>query len=90
MSTFRIGQRVRINCPRSPRHGLETVVTRLGVKGRDFGGAGFIGIEVALKCSTPGWPLCVYERHELVPIIDDGRKVVEWSECLWKPEGVSA
>ena len=86
MSAFRVGMKVRVNCPESPsgHHGKETVISALSVIGSCFGRS-YVGHEVALL-SLMG-QTCVYEPHELIPILDRP-ELVEWSACAWSPHGV--
>lgn len=79
MSKFFVGQRVRVDCPSSKHHGAETVVTATSVRGRDKSGYDFTGVEVSLPCSDPNWNLCVYETHELEPILPEGSAPSEFT-----------
>lgn len=85
MAVFRVGQRVRVNCSESRSHGEQTTILSLDKRGMAHGIGFFIGVEVAIPCAREGWPFCVFEYHELEPIIDDGRTVITWDACCWKP-----
>lgn len=87
MSAFYVGQRVRVNRHKSSAHGEETVVMAVGVRVVLYGQYFYTGIQVeipAQKNSFSEW--CIFESHELEPILYDGMQPVAWSECLWQPE----
>lgn len=87
---FYVGQMVRVNMPASTVHGRETVILDL------FVGVGrYVGHRVDLLVEVgygAGEMRCVFEPHELEPILDPGREVISWSamEGLWVPGGVVA
>lgn len=95
MSAFYVGQRVRLVRPTRGEYGQTgTIVDFLcvpaGTLTRDF-------IETSIDCDclvywddySDGIPACQH-TSQLEPIVDDGRKVVSWSDCLWQPEGIAA
>lgn len=67
MSKFFVGQRVRVNCQLSRQHGTETTI-RGFCKYLD-GGPG-IEVDILNSQKPPGRPFCVFESHELEPILD--------------------
>lgn len=89
MSRFYVGQRVRIVHSFDGRYvGSETTITALNVVAYTPSGTADVGHEIDIRSwdgqryvARPGW---------LAPIVDPGRQVVSWSECLWQPEGVAA
>lgn len=90
MATFRVGQRVRLIRCFQKWHGI-SVGTEAIIAGP---------IERALFGTLIGYPLSIggiivtngaglhllAAPDQLEPIVDDGRQVVSWSECLWMPE----
>ena len=62
MARFFVGQRVRVNCPRSMKHGMETVI--IG----PWHGV-FSGWEVDLLSRNKEVGYCAFEEHELEPIL---------------------
>lgn len=88
MSKFYVGQRVRvIRCDLRPAFvGAETVIT---------GRAEFVDQSWRGGDSWWGYPVALADgflppADYLEPILYDGNQTVEWSECLWQPEGVAA
>lgn len=96
MNQFRIGQRVRINCPTSPRHGLcgtiadivpntsiahaGAVVSGVTAHRLDIDGIGRVGF-----CADFGVVLpFAYEAHELIPLDDDSRQLSTWDNEAFK------
>lgn len=63
--------------------GLEGRVNELDCKNR-LGRPGFVGVTIG---SDDSW---CFHPDKLEPIQDPGHQVVEWSECLWQPEGIAA
>lgn len=82
MATFRVGQRVRVNCAGARVDGSETTVRALDVWMPNYK---VFGIQVNLPCFNPMFKYCIFEQHELVPLQDDGRTVVTWDACCWQP-----
>lgn len=83
MTTFYVGQRVRVvrtHWSLSYLRGSETVLTM-------FDGERW---HTTLRMNDHGYWIGAPECFE--PILYDGNKTVEWSECLWQPErtGVAA
>lgn len=97
MKRLYVGCRVRVNCPVSVSHGVETRITS-ELQRFDDAVASFFGHEVDIPLEprdTPGsdaWiGLCAaFEPHELEPIIPEGHQIVSWEACLWTPEGIPA
>ena len=67
---FKVGVRVRVNCPESLKHGRETTITRIDVRASDFGRP-FVGAEVDIP-NGYGYSRCIFEYHELEPITRPG------------------
>lgn len=91
--TFKVGDKVRVNCPGSPHHGVETVViSRLRRRAKLFGLDGVERVvphyNVALV-SFAGFNHVGFEPHELIPLYDGNEKVA-WSACEWQPLKVRA
>jgi len=89
MTTFYVGQRVRLARPQHPRHmGMTGTVSAIFPERQGF--------SYIVNCEIiPDGPLvsgAVPETHtdRLEPILYDGNQLVSWSECAWKPEGVEA
>jgi hypothetical protein len=76
MTAFFVGQRVRVNCPQSARHGEETHIEELFVHGRSVLCGNYIGHQVALRHRGSGTPL-KFEPHELIPILPDGHRACD-------------
>lgn len=84
MARFYVGQRVRVINRASRHFGSECKVTGVDVIAHVID-LGERGVEVDLHCTR--WSCnCVFQPHELEPIVDPGREVIAWSECVWKPE----
>lgn len=91
MATFYVGQRVRIVGAGASLFliGTEARIVRWSDRAfcrqREEVYSGWIldvqAVDGAPFCARPEW---------IEPIVDDGRKVIEWSECLWQPEGIAA
>lgn len=93
MKRLFVGCRVRIVCPRSPRHGWEARIIGCDVPGIEFGRR-YVGFWVDLPGKTTAadgrW---IFEADELERIIGpDLNQVIEWSDMadLWTPSGVEA
>jgi hypothetical protein len=95
MSAFKIGQRVRLARPLKPEFlGQEGVITDFdsAPKGTMPG----TGRRLTIDCNCGvAWDKndgAVSWQHtdQLEPILYDGNQLVEWSECLWQPEGQAA
>lgn len=92
MSRFSVGDKVRVSCPGSPHHGVETQV----ISPQLVGSLGFVDgswhvvphYRVNLR-STEDAKWVGFEPHELIPLYD-GRELVSWESCAWKPTGVDA
>jgi hypothetical protein len=86
VSRFFVGQPVRINCPMSQQHGKQTTVTAL-----EMATPAFTGIEVDIPLRVPfdasllahvilaSYPRCVFEAHELEPILPEGAAPSEFA-----------
>lgn len=89
MATFRVGQRVRIkvvadnDCAAACRR-------HLGKEAIVLGFSLFYENRYKLNLIADDGQHVYAFGHALEPIVDDGRKVVSWSECLWQPNKVSA
>ena len=89
MTTFYVGQRVRVvsDCVGGATQliGSEGVVNDLNCT-NEGGESGNIGVSIGDEDDWCFPPDC------LEPILYDGNKTVEWSECLWQPKrtGVAA
>lgn len=92
MATFYVGQRVRFAKAETmfglPFEGMECRVTKAITHALNphTGEVFDADYRIDFDC---GQALAVFGR-QLEPIVDDGRKVVEWSDCLWQPEGIAA
>lgn len=92
MSRFSVGDKVRVNCPGSAWHGDETTVTsalRLSSECLEVSGKISRGIwvhSVAIEPDTR-FNCVVFEPHELIPLYD-GRELVSWESCAWRPTSV--
>jgi len=96
---FKIGQRVRIKWSKNfpELGGTEGTVMScpyISVEG-EHTTPGILVCEVS--ADLWGGSYCPYSDNwfcpatdQLEPLQNDGRKVVEWSECLWQPEGMTA
>jgi hypothetical protein len=103
MTTFHVGQRVRIRwCEVPELIGGEAIIEAIEawaafdppvLEGRvRVGEAAYVLRPDLWRSSTSpisGHRFALRAQH-IEPILYDGNKVVEWSECLWRPEGVSA
>ena len=86
MAKFFVGQRVRIiNSLFFPEYiGKETVITEpLQVRSGFFVPSPWLGYGVQID------PFFNPPAEFLEPLQYDGMQPVEWSECLWQPEGVT-
>lgn len=98
MSRFFVGQRVRILWSRGwPELAgqLGAIVARSPTKGVEGISEWRVAPDVWGSHEAPrrgdnGASLFAPNSNQLEPIQDPGREVVSWSECLWKPEGVTA
>lgn len=81
MATFRVGQRVRV---RSDASSTLLGSTALGKEGVILRCADELGY-YRLSIRSPLGDYIEARGSALEPIIDDGRKVVSWSECCWQP-----
>lgn len=94
MSAFYVGQRVRIVGPStSGLTGREaTVLNPARVCDHTTYGIG-IYVEVDAdgwgRVSIDGWALS-FRECDLAPLTPEGWQPIEWSECLWQPEGIAA
>lgn len=88
MKRLYVGCRVRVvNDPEGDQEmkGREGVVIAIEVATYDWDKTPVRGVKVDLGdiiCRAPYWAVR--------PIQDPGHQVVEWSECLWQPEGITA
>lgn len=85
-----VGQLVRVNCPPSRRHGAQARVLRLFVNA-----TGFVGHEVDIPLTFPllGFTNCIFEPHELEPILLEGAAPSEFEslrDLLNELEGMPA
>lgn len=95
MSKFYVSQPVRVNCPEmlpghgpSVYHGMETFVTALHVPVQSHGIPLYVGTEVNLPTSAPGYTHCVFEDHELEPIVPPGLESNEEIDALYEPQPI--
>lgn len=80
MANHFVGALVRINCPDSYEHGVECRIIETDVKGWSIDCGSFVGCKVNIKCSTdPRYEFCVFENHELEPILPEGAQPSEFS-----------
>lgn len=90
MTTFYVGQRVRI--VRGINHpewvGQEARITRVNCTGQDGSGGFYVGDEIDRRNKFGRPAIC--HKGSLEPIVPEGMQPVEWSECLWRPEGLHA
>ncbi len=93
MSRFYVGQRVRFvraaTTAGLANLGREAVIVALGALpclNRDTG-ANYIG-EVRLQYE--GGHTAIVNRDQIEPLTPDGWQPIEWSACLWQPEGEHA
>ena len=87
MSRFYVGQRVRIvgtNKPVMAAHfGKEgVIVSACPVYPASWDVSGALFAADGVQCS--------WAEASLEPILYDGNQLVQWSECLWQPEGQAA
>ena len=83
MATFFVGQKVRINCPTSQRHGCEArVIGPLDMKSFPDLGASFLAYDVellnGLRIGEHGYWLA-YAPHQLEPILPSGHRAGDYS-----------
>jgi hypothetical protein len=81
---FHVGQRVRVVSVFAGHESLQLVgkegaVNEIGAV-NGCGDSGLVGVTIDGNSS---W---CFAGYQLEPILYDGNKVVEWSECLWRPE----
>ena len=90
MTTFFVGQKVRII--RAHHHpewiGQEARITRVNCTGQDVDGSFYLGDGID-RINKFGIPV-IAPKGSLEPIVPEGMQPVEWSECLWQPEGLHA
>lgn len=79
MANHFFGQLVRINCPDSHEHGVECRIIETDVKGWSVDCGSFIGCKVNIKCSDPRYDFCIFENHELEPILPKGDEPLGYS-----------
>ncbi|MCA9244967.1 MAG: hypothetical protein KDA32_13495 [Phycisphaerales bacterium] len=87
---FHVGQLVRINKPGELWHNEETEVTSIGpaTYNCDMWVLGELICEVNLPAKQDGTRRGWVHPRYLVPI-SDPPELVEWSDCIWQPEGVT-
>lgn len=84
----KIGDRVRVNCPSTPYHGMETVVIEDLIYGKSLTMQAMLWVHIVdLRGVIPNIPVA-FQPHELIPIYD-GNQVVSWESCEWQPKGVT-
>lgn len=100
MAAFYVGQRVRVvrGYPRPskgtyPKHSACFLGGEATVRGTmSQPNAGFWtadGCDISIQ--PDGFPRCgMVFSSMLEPIQPEGHKTVEWSKCLWQPEGIAA
>jgi hypothetical protein len=94
MTTFYVGQRVRIKWS----HNWPELAGQDGIVEGYAEGPDIRGIEGAILVAPTAWGTSMAPRpspfgatqfgpqaDQLEPILYDGNKTVEWSECLWQP-----
>ncbi len=82
--THQVGDRVRVNCPKSEAHGQETVITNPSAV-LHWNGQTARGNEVDIATNRPDvTPFCIFDDDELIPIYD-GHEKTEWEDCIFKP-----
>ena len=75
MAKFRIGQRVRVNCPESWCHGMETRVEEVGCLVLSIRGGNIqIGYGVGIPSRIEPGKNCGFLEDELEPLVDDKQK----------------
>ena len=84
VSRFFVGQHVRINAPAYPHHGVETRILKMSQRGVDHGRF-FLGAEVDIASQNFPGENCVYEYHELEPILPSGQVAVTLEQLLSVP-----
>ncbi len=101
MSRFHVGQRVRINCPESPRHGMTGIIWEIRLNARIFSHdlrtvsegvtSHRLDIDGVGKRDSDGYGFA-YRTDQLIPLDDgyDGRELASWATCPWRPERESA
>jgi len=89
MSRFFVGQRVRVVRADYPENeGIEVVITGINQVGMSaIDGQTFVGYGVNITNRFGN--SAIAREDQLEPITDRNTKV-EWSECAWQPNGVSA
>lgn len=91
MTTFRVGQRVRLKYLRDPiwnfLAGREGQIVAVG----DFPASKQHRLAHQYKVRIVGFQrLGGFIGSQLDPIIPEGMQPVSWESCLWQPEGVAA
>lgn len=74
MSRFFVGQRVRV-VHQGRFNGRETVVLQVDTPRYVLGG-------VRVDIPHPLWGRCIFEEHELVPLVPEGHQPVAISEVI--------
>ena len=77
MATFRVGQRVRIDCPGSDVNGRETTITRIGIVMTWYEGTHLVH-EVDIPHERYG--RYAFRPRFLVPIQPERNRVVAWED----------
>lgn len=90
---FKVGDRVRVNCPTSlgGHHGKTCTITGVSCTPRKTPA----GIEppkqryVVDLPPSPGLIHVAYEPHEMI-LLYDGHELVAWKDCVWQPKQITA
>ncbi len=90
MARLFAGQRVRIVCPESNCNGQECWIREVGVVGWIDDETSFIGCSVDLPSTSIESDWCVFENHELEPILPEGAQPLGYSfELMMSEFGVT-
>ena len=93
MGNYFVGQRVKVDFPKSYFHGQEATILALDVCGTSGLYGSFVGHQLDLR-GPEDWRYrdCVIHPKHLIPITrpdseteTDRNKVVPWDDCDWKP-----
>jgi len=85
MATFRVGQRVKLVRPCFKENYGNTGTIIKQFPDRPVGFGYLINCDVRWDALRPGY-LSFTHTSQLEPIVDDGRQVITWDACVWRPE----